>query len=556
MSSNPSPYIPHPRGPPTDWKTVKHRIHDALAENVLRVHRHPSSSPKVYTGSAGEIIMDMRAFAVLPPKTFPYTPTSSLIAVPFHEPRHGNRVAYLETSIGPATLLLVRQLRLRQNPESNAHKHARRGKLDGEILEEVELAETWKGAVDLISGAQEVATMETVDDDGCEVLYGRAGLLYALLLLRSELVITLDYLSHAGKQKERVVREVERLCSDDNIKALVDDIIERGHAGAKLYAEELEETERPKAPPLMWRWHGSRYLGAAHGVVGILHMLLHAPSAILEPHWDNIIATMEWLLALQDPQGNWPTKAGRHMPYTSGGATTQDDSAAVAVSEVHDDPPVQWCHGAPGFLMLFSALLRRAAVSQSACPLSPALRSTVTSAMTRGAELVYTQGLLRKGVGLCHGVGGTVYALLAVSDALDAYESFSGQPTSRSHSHSISHSLSLKRAAAHAHLIPHDVENAEHAYWLQRAVHLAELATEYRQLTQEGEMKTPDHPYSLYEGVAGMCCAWAEVLVRLGDGTSGNGNGNANGNGSASATGTGAQKRGGMPGYDDVALLE
>ncbi len=231
--------------------------------------------------------MDMRAFAVLPPKTFPDTPTSSLIAVPFHEPHHGNRVSYLETSIGPATLLLVRQLRLRQNPESNAHKHARRGKLDGEILEEVELAETWKGAVDLISGAHEVATMESVDDDGCDVLYGRAGLLYALLLLRSELVITLDYLSHAGKQKERVVREVEKLCSNDNIKTLVDDIIERGQAGAKLYAEELEESSRPKAPPLMWRWHGSRYLGAAHGVgasaSSISRTLAHSPSHSWHP---------------------------------------------------------------------------------------------------------------------------------------------------------------------------------------------------------------------------------------------------------------------------------
>ena len=212
--------------------------------------------------------MDMRAFAVMPPKAFPNTPTSSLIAVPFHEPHHGNRVAYLETSVGPATLVLVRQLRLRQNPESNAHKHARRGKLDAEILDEVELAETWRGAIELISGAHEVATTEKISDDGCEVLYGRAGLLYALLLLRSELTVTLNYLDHAhpGKPREKVVREVERLCSDENIKALVDDIIQRGEFGAQLYAEELEESERQNAPSLMWRWHGTRYLGAAHGV--------------------------------------------------------------------------------------------------------------------------------------------------------------------------------------------------------------------------------------------------------------------------------------------------
>ena len=28
-------------------------------------------------------------------------------------------------------------------------------------------------------------------------------------------------------------------------------------------------------------------------------------------------------------------------------------------------------------------------------------------------------------------------------------------------------------------------------------------------------MNTPDYPYSLYGGVAGMCCAWVEVLRRL-----------------------------------------
>ncbi|RPD65168.1 hypothetical protein L226DRAFT_456313 [Lentinus tigrinus ALCF2SS1-7] len=500
--------------------------------------------------------MDIHAFAVLPLKTFPYTPTSALIAVPFHAPQHGNHLSYLETSVGPATLLLVRQLRLHQNPESTAHKHARRGKLDGEMLEEVELAETWRGAVDLISGAQEVATMEMVDDDGCEVLYGRAGLLYALLLLRSELAITLDYLSHAAEQKERVVREIEKLCSNDNIKALVDDIIQRGQAGAKLYADDLEESERPQAPPLMWRWHETRYLGAAHGLVGILQVLLHAPSAILEPHWEDITTTIEWLLAIQDPLGNWPTKAGRHMPYVSGGAAVQGESKRVGVSEEHDDPPIQWCHGATGFLILFSALLRRSIASPGACPLSTDLHASVVSAMSRAGELVYTRGLLRKGTGLCHGVGGTVYALLAVSDALDAldtHEASASHTGLRPHSHSISHSLSLKRTVSHSHPIPHEVRDPEHAYWLQRAVHLADLATGYQKLTLDGKMKTPDHPYSLYEGVAGMCCAWSEVMMRLGDGP-GTGGGNGNGNGNGNASWSTALRRG-MPGYDDIALL-
>ncbi|KAI0353316.1 hypothetical protein OH77DRAFT_619046 [Trametes cingulata] len=492
----PSRYIPHTNTPPTDLKALRHHIHDALIENVQRVHRHPSSNPKVYVGSAGEIIMDMRAFAAVPSQSFLTTPTSSLIAVPFHEPRHGNHVSYLETSIGPATLVLVRQLRLRQNPDSYAHKHARRGKLDSEVLEELELQETWRGAADLIDDALEVALGEELDEDGCEVLYGRAGLL---------------------KPKDKVVRAVEGLCSDENIKALVDDIIRRGELGAKRYMHELEEDERAKAPPLMWKWHGSRYLGAAHGAVGILHVVLHAPSRIIAPHWSKILSTVEWLLAIQDPSGNWPTKAGRHMTYVSGGAAAQTESKRIGVDEESDDALVQWCHGATGFLMLFSALLRRAALSPNACPLSESQRVSIVAAMQRAGELVYTRGLLRKGIGLCHGVSGSVYALLAVSDALDPH-------------------------ASH----PHSAQEFHGEYWLLRAAHLAELATGYQGMTQRGEMKVPDRPYSLYEGIAGMCCAWAEVLMRLPNGGhSGSGNGNGNGNG-----------RGGMPGYDDIALLE
>ncbi|KAI8970640.1 hypothetical protein BD414DRAFT_540798 [Trametes punicea] len=523
----PSRYIPHNNAPPTDLKAVKHRIRDALIDNVERVHRHPASASRAYVGSAGEIMMDMRVFAAIPSHTFPYTPTSSLIAVPFHEPRHGSHVSYLETSVGPATLILVRQLRLRQNPDSYAHKHARRGKLDSEVLEELELQETWRGAADLISGAIELATMEELDEDGCEVLYGRAGLLYSLLLLRSELLPTVSYLTHTGKPKDRVVREVESLCSDESIQALVDDIMQRGELGAQRYAEELEASERAKAPPLMWKWHGARYLGAAHGVAGILHEVLHAPARILVPHWPKILSMVEWLLAIQDPLGNWPTRAGRHMAYVQGGAATHQQSKRQGVDEEQADALVQWCHGATGFLISLSAFLRRAAQSPETCPLDSALHDAVVAAMKRAGELVYTRGLLRKGIGLCHGVGGSVYALLSVSDALD-------------------------RSDAHPHTAQ---EQLEEKYWLMRAVHLADLATGYQAMTQKGQMSVPDRPYSLYEGIAGMCCAWAEVLMRLPNGH-GHGRGSGSGNGNGNGNGNGDRKRGGMPGFDDIVLLD
>ena len=95
--------------------------------------------------------------------------------------------------------------------------------------------------------------------------------------------------------------------------------------------------------------------------------------------------------------------------------------------------------------------------------------------------MVYQQGLLRKGVGLCHGVSGNVYALLAASDA--------------------------------------DNANCEELFL--KAVHLAGLATFHEDLTISKEMGTPDHPWSLYEGLAGACCVWAEILSRLNSATLG-----------------------------------
>jgi hypothetical protein len=62
------------------------------------------------------------------------------------------------------------------------------------------------------------------------------------------------------------------------------------------------------------------------------------------------------------------------------------------------------------------------------------------------------------------------------------------------------------------------------------------LATAYQSLTGKGEMRIPDSPWSLYEGVAGMCCAWGAVLHKLG--TQGTGNLGI-----------------GMPGYTDIKML-
>ena len=42
-------------------------------------------------------------------------------------------------------------------------------------------------------------------------------------------------------------------------------------------------------------------------------MHVSSPQTILAPHWDVILQTISWLVDIQLPSGNWPTKAEKHM---------------------------------------------------------------------------------------------------------------------------------------------------------------------------------------------------------------------------------------------------
>ncbi|KZT64152.1 hypothetical protein DAEQUDRAFT_733009 [Daedalea quercina L-15889] len=479
-------YIAHSNRPPSDLLTVQGDIQDALMSNVRRVHRHRAARTSVYIGSAGVYLMD-KCVAGYTSSDLPASTIGILMSQQLTLPHSGSRAAFLETSVGAATLILVEKLRVSSDARNTT---ASRNDLQ-------KLEQSWEPCVQVLETAIQVSISEELDDDGCEVLYGRAGLLYSLHLLRLELASLREGGMSISRTEDPAVRGVASLCSDTNVQALVDDIMKRGKNGSREYKEELASLrdEREKVPPLMWRWHATRYLGGAHGVAGILHMLVLAPSTIIGSYWSDIVEMVEWLLAIQEPLGNWPSRAGRHLYHVPGGTATSTEAKRVSLPKDDKHELVQWCHGAPGVLILLSMFLNRTAQSSSlAIPSS--LRDRIIAAMQRGGELVYTHGLLRKGVGLCHGVAGSVYALLSLSDALDS---------------------------------------GENTYWLSRAVHLAHLAADYSTLERKGEMRVPDEPYSLYEGVAGMCCAWAEVLGRLG------------------VPSRGAEKRkSGMPGYDDL----
>ncbi|EKM53181.1 uncharacterized protein PHACADRAFT_185888 [Phanerochaete carnosa HHB-10118-sp] len=437
-------YIPHDSSPSSDLTQIRADLVQAVQAGVARVQRHRSSKPSVYIGVGGHLLMYWHLAVTLPELQPCAAPTVEIVLFPLTHADSSAHTSFLETGIGTAALVLAQHLR---TPSGSTNQRE-------------------KAATRVIANAVKTATHEALDDDGCEVLYGRAGLLYALLFLRSQL-------KHSGGDADSDV--LEQLVSDDTVKLLVDDIVARGEAGAKAYADELLANTRQRVPALMWRWHGKRYLGGAHGLAkictedvdpaGILQMLLRCPPAMLTPHWDALLDTLEWLLALQQPSGNWPHKAP-HYAQAAG-----------------EEELVQWCHGAPGLLILFATLLRTFRADNAPLCVPEPIAHACRSALGRGGVLVYERGLLRKGVGLCHGVAGSVYALLAVSDVLDA-----------------SRKARDPRATGE---------------WFKKATQLAHLARSYQQLEARGEMSTPDRPYSLYEGVAGMVCAWADIVQHL-----------------------------------------
>ncbi|OCH89154.1 hypothetical protein OBBRIDRAFT_794510 [Obba rivulosa] len=458
---DPPRHIPHTNEPPspTELEVAAATIRDALMSNARWVHKNPASKQSVYTGEAGTLLMDWRIYSLFPslPEP-PGTSVCTLTSTPFSTPHAGSHASFLETSVGPATLLLIHKLRTLASSGMSAHPPG---------------GKTWQTCERLLNEALEAAANEEISDDGCEVMYGRAGLLYAILLLREELSRAVSDYGRApadNLQRDPVAKAAAHICAEKNVQALVDDIIERGRVGAKAYAKELDEEQRASAPALMWSWHKKRYLGGAHGVAGILQMLVSCPSRVIRSHWPAIHSTLEWLLTVQNPSGNWPSKTNHHLRTGTKLLMRQSSSGS-------DDELVQWCHGAPGVLIMLSLVLRRCRRSTHV-PLRDGLADEIANALERGGALVYERGFLRKGVGLCHGVGGNVYALLAVSDVLDR---------------------------------PKDGKKD----WLARATHFALLATSYRALQEKGEMHISDSPYSLYEGVAGMCCAWAEVAARL-----------------------------------------
>ncbi|EPY75178.1 lanC-like protein [Camelus ferus] len=209
-----------------------------------------------------------------------------------------------------------------------------------------------------------------------ELLYGRAGYLYALLYVNSEV--------GPGAVCESAIKEV------------VDAIIESG----KALSREEKKAERC---PLLYQWHRKQYVGAAHGMAGIYYMLMQ-PAAKVD---------QEILTEMVKPSIDYM----RHKRFRSGNYPSSLSNET--------DRLVHWCHGAPGVIhMLMQAYKegKRFAASYGSRLFNADLLSLaqvfkeekyLKDAM-ECSDVIWQRGLLRKGYGICHGAAGNGYSFLSL----------------------------------------------------------------------------------------------------------------------------------------------
>lgn len=202
---------------------------------------------------------------------------------------------------------------------------------------------------DLVQRLINLSTLLNESPD--ELLYGKVGYLYALLFVNK-------YIS----EKKGV--------PGNHIENVIASIVKSG----KQFSKQMKCES-----PLLWQWHDKIYLGAAHGISGILYILLQARSYINTTEIRSFIKpTLDWLLNQRFSSGNFPSS----LKSSSG------------------DRLVQWCHGAPGFISL--CLLAYQVFNEE----------KYLNIAIQAGEVVWERGLCAKGYSICHGVSGNAYAFL------------------------------------------------------------------------------------------------------------------------------------------------
>ncbi|CAB3242131.1 unnamed protein product [Arctia plantaginis] len=204
------------------------------------------------------------------------------------------------------------------------------------------------------------ALISLLNDSPDEILYGKSGYLYALLFVSKHI-------------------PEEDIIPGSHFEMVISSIMKSG----KEFA-----AHRSSESPLLWQWHDKVYFGAAHGMAGILYILLQARAYINIMDIKCLVKpTINWLLSQRFTSGNFPSSVG----------------------SASGDRLVQWCHGAPGFIALCTLA---AEVFEDDKYLKIAQHS---------CEVIWERGLSTKGYSLCHGVSGNAYSFLQMYQITKEY---------------------------------------------------------------------------------------------------------------------------------------
>jgi hypothetical protein len=158
-------------------------------------------------------------------------------------------------------------------------------------------------------------------------------------------------------------------------------------AGAVRLLDEWRHDEEPGG----WFWtqvfgeHAARYVGAAHGLVGNLNVLLRGGELLSADRRAEVerraVETLTGLAVVEDGLANWPPEA---------------DGSLVANDRIR----VQWCHGAAGVVTTLASVAPE--------------NEEWGELLLAGGRLVREAGPIRDAPGLCHGTAGNAFALLAL----------------------------------------------------------------------------------------------------------------------------------------------
>lgn len=140
-----------------------------------------------------------------------------------------------------------------------------------------------------------------------------------------------------------------------------------------------------------------RLTNAISFTAGVLTILLQVPPNLLAPYIKPILSSVDALCSLALARGG-------HLP-----SSLPEHSRGYNL--------VQICHGAPGLLPLLAAARslppQLTAASHSSGDETP--KVLWEQAMEAAVNAIWTEGLAKKGLGVCHGVSGNGWVLLTMA---------------------------------------------------------------------------------------------------------------------------------------------